>query len=181
MSDIEKKAAEKEAAVQKAVSRTAAEVEAAPQRVAADKAVEAQAAVGRAAVERVVAEKAAEDKAAIARATAEDVKVGVETLPVDRQSIEDRAHDQVPQLPTPNVADTLPALNRPRIATPLDGGDEDAATMTVVTIAPGAGVDGLIAVGSRIDVKPSLFSAVWMRPATNGDARKLEAWRKNKV
>lgn len=194
MSDIEKKAAakqaaEKEAAVQKAVSSTAPATETAPQKLAADKALDAQAAVERAAVEKVVADKAAADKAAVAKAAADDLQAGIdrtqaartEPLPIDRESIEERAQHQVAELPKPNLADTLPQGERPRIAQDLAYDDDERTTMTVVTTAIGAGKDGIVAIGSRMEVDPSLFSPNWMRPADNKEARKLEAWRKKKV
>lgn len=56
--------------------------------------------------------------------------------------------------------------------------DTAPAEMDVVTKAMGATGSGLVAVGTRMTIKVTAFSGAWMKPATQADARKLNAHRK---
>jgi hypothetical protein len=53
---------------------------------------------------------------------------------------------------------------------------EESKTVNVVTTAPGVwGVDGVIPVGTRMEVPVEAFSANWMKPADIGASQRLKA------
>lgn len=52
----------------------------------------------------------------------------------------------------------------------------EAKTVNVITTAPGVwGVQGLVSVGTKMEIPVEAFSANWMKPADIGASQRLKA------